>query len=320
MNLPPPPQDDDPIITEFTPRDGQWDLNDDNMKLIDPETGQTILHNYCQHINASPLAVYRFLIEVKGYDVDIQDKYNDTPVHDAFRYFDPNEGGDITVLRYLLTQNNVNLNAKGYNNQTLLHTACNNINALSIEIFKLLIEKHADVNVQDDDNNTPIHRALYCFDPNDGGDITVLNYLLSQEDVNLNIKGYNGSTLLHTACNNINGIPLDIFKVLIEKHGGDVNTQDNNNNTPLHNALGCFDPNDGGDITVLTYLLSQKDVNLNIKGEKGCNLLHSACTNNLPSYRRSVELDAECDTVLCQIVEYIIERCVQEVLDGNNLK
>jgi ankyrin repeat protein len=108
--------------------------------------------------------------------------------------------------------------------------------------------------------------------------------------------------------------------VLIEKHGGDVNEQDNDKNTPLHNALGCFDPNDGGDITVLTYLLSQKGINLNIKGEKGCNLLHSACTNNLPSYKRSVELDAECDTVLCQIVEYIIERCVQEVLDGNNLK
>jgi len=65
----------------------------------------------------------------------------------------------------------------------------------------------------------------------------------------------------------------------------------------------------------LAYLLNQNNVNLNIKNEKGYNRLHHACTNNLPSYRRSVELDAEYDTVFCQIVEFIAERCIQQVLD-----
>jgi ankyrin repeat protein len=140
-------------------------------------------------------------------------------------------------------------------------------------------------------------------------------YLLGQENVDVNIKGKHGYTLLHTACKKINNLPLNVFKLLIETHGADVNVQDKYNNTSVCLAFGEFNPHNGGDITVLAYLLNQNNVNLNITSEKGCNLLHSACTNNLPSYRRSVELDAEYDTIFCQIVEDIIERLAQQVLD-----
>jgi ankyrin repeat protein len=475
MNLPPlPPQDDDPIITQFEPQDGQWGLTEDNINRIDPETGYTILHNYCEYINSTPFEVYRYLIETKGCDVNVQDNNNetpllialfyfnpnngsnltiltyllsqnkfngnikgqygytilhwacyyinilpvdvfkvlietmgcdvnaqdddkDTPIHFALRCFDPNDGGDITVLRYLLTQRNTNVNTKGENGRTLLHSACFEINNLSIDVFKLLIDTMGcDVNVQNDDNDTPLHLALRYFDPNDGGDmtvlmyllnqngvngnikgvdgntilhyacgninnlpldifevlletvgcdvniqnndndtpvhlafssfnqyaggnITVLTYLLTQKGVDVNIKGHNGNTLLHTACEKMNRLPLDVFKFLIETMGFDVNAQDDDNNTPIQNALCCFDP-DYGDINVLTYLLNQNNVNLNIKNEKGCNLLHTTCINTLPSNRRSVELDAEYDTVFCQIVEMIAERCIQQVLDENNLE
>jgi ankyrin repeat protein len=248
-----------------------------------------------------------------GGDVNAQNKYNDTPLHQAFFYFNPN--GDITVLMYLLTQTNTNVNTKGYNGETLLHLACQHINYLPLDIFKVLIEKHGcDVNVQNKDNNTPLHQALRYFDPNKGGDIKVLHYLLSQKGVNCNIKGWNGYTLLHWACNNINNLPLDVFKLLIETHGADVNVQDKSNNTSVRLAFLGFKPRNG-DITALAYLINQNNVNLNIKNEKGCNLLHTTCVNTLPSNRRSLEIDAEYDTVFCQIVEFIAERCVQEVFD-----
>jgi ankyrin repeat protein len=388
---PPPPQDDDPIITEFTPRDGQWELTDENIKRMDPKTAQTILHNYCQHINTTPVEVYRLLIEVKGCDINAQDKYNDTPLYDAIYHFNLNKGGDISVLMYLLTQTNIDVNTKGQYGFTLFHAACYHTNNLPLEIFKLLIETlGCDVNAQDNHKNTPLHHAFRSFDPNEGCNIAVLMYLLNQKGVNVNIKGYIGETLLHLACGNISHLPLDVFKLLIETMGCDVNTQDEDNDTALHYALRHLDPN--GDITVLTYLLNQKgangnikgkdgytllhiacqcinnlpldiykvlietygldvnaqddynntplhhafrefkprngditalaylinqnNVNLNIKNKGGCNLLHSACINYLPSYRRSVELDAEYDTVFCQIVEIIAERCVQEVFEG----
>jgi ankyrin repeat protein len=389
---PPPPQDDDPIITQFEPVKDQQRLNDENIKRIDPQTGSTILHNYCQHINTTPVEVYRYLIEVKGCDVNAQDNNNDTPLHDAFRRFDPNKGGDITALTYLLSQKGINGNTKGWNGETLLHTACENINYLPLDVFKLLIEtRGCDINAHDNKKDTLFHCAFRNFNPNEGGDITVLTYLLTQKGIDVNIKGQYGYTLLHLVCKYINKLPIeifkllietlgydvnaqnddnetpihqgfrefnpskgdisvlqylfnqtsvdaniksqggytilhwacyyinilpvDVFKVLIETMGCDVNAQDDYKHTPIHLALSLFNPNNGGDLNVLSYLINQNDVDVSIKNEKGHTLLHYACINNLPRYRRSLEIDAETDTVLSQIVEILAERRIQQVLD-----
>jgi ankyrin repeat protein len=393
MNLPqPPPQHDDPIMTQFKPAWGQWELNDENINRIDPETGHTILHNYCQSINTTPLEVYRYLIETLGCNVNALDNDKNTPVHVAFRCFHPTQdGGNIAVLMYLLNQNGIDGNIKDKNGCTLLHMACQKIAIFPIDVFKLLIEaKGCDINVQNNYKDTPIHLAFRCFPPNNGDNITALTYLFSQKGIDGNIKdnyGYTvlhmacqkittfpleifqhlietlgadinaqtngnftpinlafhsfnpndggnaaaltylfsqkgidgnikdnyGYTVLHYACKKINNLPLDVFQHLIETLGCDVNEQDKYNDTPIHSALDRFDPNKGGDTDLLTYLINQKDVNLNIKNEKGRNLLHTTCTNN--SDQRSVELNAECDATLCQIVELIAERCVQEVFD-----
>jgi ankyrin repeat protein len=274
---PPPPQSDDPIITQFKPVYGQWELNDDNINRIDPTTGNTILHNYCRHVNTTPIELYRFLIEVKGCDVNLQDDNRNTPLYYALCCFDQNKGGDITVLMYLLNQKGVDPNIKDNYGCTLLHYACQCINKLPVDVFKFLIETHGfDVNAQDNHNNTPLHNALHYFNPND--DITALTYLFSQEGVKGNIKDLHGSTILHYACQNINKLPIDVFKLLIETVGYDVNAQNNNKNTPLYYALCDFDPN-GGNITVLLYLLTQTNINVNVKGYYGQTLLHYACDN-----------------------------------------
>jgi ankyrin repeat protein len=465
MSLP-PPQGDNPIITQFQPRDNQWELTDENIKRIDPRIGETILHNYCRYINTTPLEVYRYLIEVKGCDINLQDDNKDIPLYRALCCFDPNEGGDIKTLTYLLSQKGINVNIKGEYGETLLHIACININNLPVDIFKLLIETHGfDPTERDKDGNTPIHSALavfnpsirsditvlmyllshknvnihtkgpndillfhwaclfvnvlpldvfkclieikggdvttlddtfisyslhafnpelgsdaavanlkylidqvnpntknrfgytllhtafpyvnklsldlckylietkgcsinirddgdqtpFCkaflfFDSNNGGDVAVLTYLLTQKGIDVNIKGQFDRTLLHYACDNINRLPLDIFKVLIEKLGYDVNAQDKDNHTPLHNAIYCFNSSQG-DVAVLAYLLNQTNIGVNTKYTKGFTLLHSACIINPSNTRYYAKQDAECDAISCQIVEVIVERCVQQVLD-----
>jgi ankyrin repeat protein len=236
------------------------------------------------------------------------DKNSYTPIHNALYSFNSNQDGDITVLAYLLSQGKVDVNIKNQQGDPLLHYVRKKIDKLPLEIFKLLIETiSSDVNKQDIGKDTPLQNVLHSFNPKQGGDITVLIYLLSQGKVD---------PLLHYACKNINILPLDVFKLLIENLGCDVNTQDNNEDTPLHNALYHFSPRKyGGDINVLTYLIHQKGVNVNIKGQKGCNLLHLICINNLPSYKRTVQLNAECDSILCPIAEAIAERCIEQILD-----
>jgi cytohesin len=257
--------------------------------------------------------VYQYLIETKGCDINVQDNYNNIPLILALLYF---KGGNITVLMYLLSQGNINANIKGQCGHTILHYACEKINKLPLEIFKLLIETHgADVNAQNDNKDTPLHRAVRRFNPDVGGNITTLTYLLSQKDVNCNIKGSFGCTLLHTACEQINTLPLDVFKLLIEILGCDVNVHNNHKNTPLHLAFHAFDPHYGDDITIFAYLINENNANVNIKDQKGFNSLHLACISNLSESRDSVELNAECDTTLCQIVEFIVEACLFQILD-----
>jgi ankyrin repeat protein len=188
------------------------------------------------------------------------------------------------------------------------------IDYYAIDVFKLLIETiGCDVNALNNNKHTPIHYAIRYCNSIHKGNITVLTYLLTQNDINVNIKGWDGDTLLHWACININNLPIDIFKLLIETHGFDVNAQNNNKYTPLHSALRFFNPHQG-DVTVLAYLINQKDVNVNIRGKQGHSFLHLACINTLFP-RHPSELKAKCDTFLCQIVEMIAERCVQEVFD-----
>jgi ankyrin repeat protein len=307
-----------------------------NQKIVDvnikDKNGHTLLRIVCQHINKFPLEIFKLLIETYGADINVEDNDKNIPLYHALLLFNPNDGGDITVLTYLLNQKDVNVNIKNKYGHTLLHLACMNINTLPLDIFKVLIETMGfDVNVQDDDKDTPLRHALLLFTPNAGGNITVLTYLLNQKNINANIKGEYGHTLLHTACGNINDLPLDIFKLLIETHGADVNVQDENKDTPLHLAFFNFDSDIDDGIAILTYLLTQKDVNFNIKGQNDRNLLHWASICDIASDSDGDEssddftdsdydLDdsdnsAKSDTTLCQIVKVIVETCLEQIID-----
>jgi ankyrin repeat protein len=121
---------------------------------------------------------------------------------------------------------------------------------------------------------------------------------------------------------------------LVETVGCDINAQDNGGDTPLHIVLEHFNPNKGGDITALTYLINQNNVNVNIKNRKGFNLLYLACicdfTDSKDDFMDSEYdfMDSEYeftgsehdlhdnDTILYQIVEVIVQRSVQHILDG----
>jgi serine/threonine-protein phosphatase 6 regulatory ankyrin repeat subunit B len=313
--------EDNSTIRQFEPVDGQWELNDTNFKLINQPTGETILHNYCQFINSTPLAVFKYLIEMKGCNINAQNNHKITPIHIALRFFKVNHGGDVAILSYLLRQNGLNVNTKNKNGRTLLHWACEYINFLPLGIFKYLIETQGcSVNLQDNNNNTPLYYAFCDFEPTRGGDITVLTYLLSQAGVDVNIKGQNGYTLLHRACIKINALPIHVFKYLIEIKGGDINAKANNNDTPLYYALNYYKPNLGGNIAVLTYLVGQERVNMNLMNRRGCTLLHLACNQDCTYiWCNPIIVDDETDSCWSQVVQIIVEKCIQRICDRRTM-
>jgi len=74
--------------------------------------------------------------------------------------------------------------------------------------------------------------------------------LLSQPGVDVNRKDLYGLTLLHGACGKSN-VPLEVFKLLIEEYGADINAQTNRKYTPINLALSSSRSNQ-----VKMYLLA----------------------------------------------------------------
>jgi len=263
-------------------------------------------------MNLLPIDIFKSLVEALGCDVIFPDKYNETPIHLAFNCFNPNQGGKTDVLIYLLSQENVIVNTTDQPCHTLLHLACVKINSLPLDVFKYLIEtKGFDLNFLDPINNTPIHHAFLSFNHNDNHDTTILQYLLNQKDVNVNIKGEYGDTLLHLACEFINTLPIDVFKFLIEINGADINAQNDNKFTPLHYAIHFSKLSQDGHITTLIYLLSHRDVDFSIQNRYCCTPLHLACSADLIA----PHMESQSDNFWLPSVEIITERLLQQVFD-----
>jgi len=103
---------------------------------------------------------------------------------------------------------------------------------------------------------------------------------------------------------------VDLFFIFLRFH--DVNECDNNNDTPLHFIHLNIDD---ADVNVLAYLINHKNVNVHTKNRNGHTLLHLACCNGSHSMCH-VGVKAKLDGILCQAIELIAERYVEQVLDG----
>jgi ankyrin repeat protein len=147
----------------------------------------------CQYLNQLTLDVFKLLIEIKGFDINLRDEKNNTPLFDAFNHFQPNSKNN-DILSYLIDQKDVDINTKD-----VLHAACRNIKRLPLDVFVNLIEiKCCDITHLDKNHNTPLHLAFEGFDPI-CGDVAALKYLIGQKNTDFNIKNGVGMSLLQLA-------------------------------------------------------------------------------------------------------------------------
>ena len=143
----------------------------------------------------------------------------------------------------------------------MLHSACE---GHCLNLIRTLIRDHnADVNAQDDHNNTPLHLAAQAG--NEDIAIALINEFSCSTSVK---KGWSGRTMLHSACE---GGCLNLVRILIRDHKADVNAQDNCKDTPLHVAVIYKKK------TVALALINEFGCDKNARNNKGNNCLHTAC-------------------------------------------
>jgi ankyrin repeat protein len=152
-----------------------------------------------------------------------------------------------------------NLDIKDEDDQTPLHWA---IGKNIPEIALALINKGADLDIKDKDGQTPLHWAIVY-------DINEIAIALINKGADLDIKDKDGQTPLHWA------IVYDINEIAIAliNKGANLDIQGKYGHTPLH--LTCIK-----DSIEITHFLIDKGANINVKSEYGDTPLHLAIIYN----------------------------------------
>lgn len=104
--------------------------------------------------------------------------------------------------------------------RTPLHFAVENSDC---EVVEQLLERGADVDVQDSGGTTPLHNAAIS-------NASEVAELLLNRGADVNVQDVVGNTPLHNAASN--NASSEAAEVLLD-HGVDVNVQNNDGNTPL---------------------------------------------------------------------------------------
>ena len=175
-------------------------MNDININLQD-NLGLTPLGTACEnnHFEIVKILTQRQDIDVNGLSKD------STPLVVAI------DKGFNDILKYLLKQDNINVNLQDNLGLTPLGAACKN---KRFEIVKILSQRQdIDVNALSK-GSTPLVNAVY------GGCINIVKHLLKQDKIQVNLCDDTGQTPLAAACRKGN---IELVKLLTQVKDIDVN-------------------------------------------------------------------------------------------------
>lgn len=254
---------------------------------IDAETATKELLKAISTNNNNDIKILE-LLEVPGIDINIQDEDGYSPLHLAV---DLNRE---VVVKALLAKG-ANVNTINDAEATPLHTAIRKGSPALIE--NLLNVEDIDINVRDNNGNTPLYLAVLEEKQKaieilvaKGANATIKNnyrytplYLaitkkspqiigavLAAKDINVHAKDSDDQTLLHQSTGRGGMVAKFIIETLVFK-GADVNAINIDGETPLHLAAM------GGETSVLAIeTLIAKGAHVNVMDKKGDTPLHIA--------------------------------------------
>ena len=166
----------------------------------------------------------------------------------------------LGILKLYLNHPLADVNQQDGNGKTILHEVVCDTNGTD-KLEYLLKHKNCSVDLQQNDNTTPLYQAVLC------GNIDAVELLLKCP-VNINNRNYyNKWTLLHCSASNQYD---SIVEKLLQNPDIDINARDNLQNTALHIAA------ERGHERIVKLLLRHPKIEINAKNQLGWTALSKA--------------------------------------------
>ena len=236
------------------------------------ENDYTSLHWACEK---NQLEIVKFLTSKPECNRESAERFGNLPLHIACIF-----SGNVELVRYLVEEADCDINAKGSNDYTSLHWACEKN---QLEIVKFLTSKpECNREAGDEDNNRPLHIACIF-----SGNVELVRYLVEEADCDINAKGSNDNTSLLWACYKNQ---LEIVKFLTSKPECNRESANKLGNLPLHLTCGF-----SGNVELVRYLVKEADCDINAKGSNDYTSLHWACEKNQLEIVKFLTSKPECN-------------------------
>ena len=188
-----------------------------------------------------------------GLDIHRKDIDNETILHWAIKHY------DLGIIKFLINKG-VDINAINEDGISALHLAIERGN----KVFKLLISNGAKLALQEGNNSSLLHTALF------EGQMEIVKFLI-EKGVSTNVKDESGRTILHEAIES-DEFEIEELKYIINiflHNQGDINAKDTDGKTALHYAAEQ-------DNLYIVEALLDNGAKIDIKDLNGWSVLHFA--------------------------------------------
>ena len=232
--------------------------------------GRTSIHFAAEFGQAH---IVKYLVESFNHDINVEDKYGNTPLYMACIY------NHLPVVEYFTAQPNCNINSNNESHPLIAAT-----DKEHLEIVKHLIESSGcDINVEEKrTGSTPLHKACY------NGSLSIVKYLVSKPQCDIEAIDNEGNQPLHyAACQGHKEIVTIVGKKVSQDSLYKCITSAKQLAEPdiiklltdhYENRISLINACEFGNVDIVRHLVINKHCDVNTKGGwNGNTPLHYAC-------------------------------------------
>ncbi|CAG2253692.1 unnamed protein product [Mytilus edulis] len=174
----------------------------------------------------------------RGADVNLQNERGNTALHECILSSATDTA--LNLICRCFKNYSFNMSIRNIDGLSVIHLLTAHMFSERTNTFKTLLNATNDINLTDLKGNTVLHKIVMLSENDMNVSSRVADVLDTSDDVDTEIKGSNGRTVLNMACSYSKYSRFSTILLLLN-YGADINSRDKFGNTPLYNVVKFLD-------------------------------------------------------------------------------